>query len=410
MKRILNIYIIALTLLTPALYASADNDIVEFQGQVSANAQYAPMDKHYTLIGARYLPQLNIYVPSNSDHIFDFELAADISAYYAFQNNTSTPTFTTHTDYLGEITALHTNNSHTGSVSIKPYRFWARYRYKQLDLRIGLQKIDFGSSSLLRPLQWFNSMDPRDPLKITNGVFGVLGRYYFENNANVWLWCLSMNTEQRGMDILRSDDYLPEFGTRLQYPVRQGEIALSYNHRWTALHTLENQAIQEDKIAIDGKWDVGVGLWFETSYTFLHHDVGTLTNQFAFNIGLDYTFGIGSGLGATLEHLITTYDNRPFHFENISNITALQLNYPLAMFDNLSLIAFCAWEQKTLAAYLSYMHSFEKVTLFANAYYNYSANENKLNALNYANTQTYTDNSLMLGNGVGIQMMLTFNH
>ena len=28
-------------------------------------------------------------------------------------------------------------------------------------------------------------IDPRDPLQLTNGVWGLLGRYYFMNNANL---------------------------------------------------------------------------------------------------------------------------------------------------------------------------------------------------------------------------------
>ena len=68
-----------------------------------------------------------------------------------------------------------------------------RYSSDQFELRLGLQKINFGSASMLRPLMWFDQMDPRDPLHLTDGVWGLLARYYFLNNANIWLWGLYGN-------------------------------------------------------------------------------------------------------------------------------------------------------------------------------------------------------------------------
>ena len=68
---------------------------------------------------------------------------------------------------------------------ISPYRIWVRYQIKNWEFRLGLQKIDFGSAQLLRPIQWFNQIDPRDPLGLTNGVNGLLVRRYFKNNSNL---------------------------------------------------------------------------------------------------------------------------------------------------------------------------------------------------------------------------------
>jgi hypothetical protein len=69
-------------------------------------------------------------------------------------------------------------NSFSSNGDIKPYRLWARYSTSQLEIRAGLQKINFGSANILRPLMWFDQMDPRDPLQLTDGVWGILGRYY----------------------------------------------------------------------------------------------------------------------------------------------------------------------------------------------------------------------------------------
>ena len=82
--------------------------------------------------------------------------------------------------------------------NIEPYRVWFRYQIKNWEFRVGLQKIDFGVAQLLRPIQWFNQIDPRDPLGLTNGVRGLLIRHYFKNNSNLWVWGLYGNEKQRG--------------------------------------------------------------------------------------------------------------------------------------------------------------------------------------------------------------------
>jgi hypothetical protein len=68
---------------------------------------------------------------------------------------------------------------------IDPYRLWLRLSSDRFEARLGLQKINFGSASVFRPLMWFDRVDARDPLKLTTGVYGLLLRYYFKGNANL---------------------------------------------------------------------------------------------------------------------------------------------------------------------------------------------------------------------------------
>ncbi|MDR1585772.1 MAG: hypothetical protein LBS07_06360, partial [Prevotellaceae bacterium] len=100
-----------------------------------------------------------------------------------------------------------------------------------MEVRLGLQKINFGSAQLFRPLMWFDAIDPRDPLQMTDGVWGGLFRYYFQNNANFWLWTLYGNDEVKGWETAPSAQSLPEIGGRVQLPLKQGEVALSYHLR-----------------------------------------------------------------------------------------------------------------------------------------------------------------------------------
>ena len=111
------------------------------------------------------------------------------------------------------------------------YRLWARLASPRLEFRVGLQKISFGSATLLRPLQWFDQLDPRDPLQITDGVEAGLFRYTALNNTNLSLWLLYGNDEVRGWDVVPSDPNEVEFGGRLQFPLFKGELGLSYHHR-----------------------------------------------------------------------------------------------------------------------------------------------------------------------------------
>jgi hypothetical protein len=91
------------------------------------------------------------------------------------------------------------------------YRGWLRYSSPQLELRVGLQKINFGSARLIRPLQWFDNIDPTDPLKNTEGVSSLLLRY-FKHNSVLWLWVIH---PEQSVDYLNIRSVDPEFGGRV---------------------------------------------------------------------------------------------------------------------------------------------------------------------------------------------------
>lgn len=121
---------------------------LEFDGQLSAYGSYSPDVDLEVFLGGRYLPELNLKLPLKNEHQLSFQAAANIYGAYAF----------------------HPFDSSWSDGNIKAYRAWGRYTTNHFELRIGLQKIDFGTAMILRPLQWFDEIDPRDPLKFTNGV------------------------------------------------------------------------------------------------------------------------------------------------------------------------------------------------------------------------------------------------
>lgn len=354
---------------------------VQFDGQLSTVFSFSPDNTLDWFAGVRYIPELSYKIPVDSTRIIDFEAAANISGSLLF----------------------HPFDSLNVDGRIAPYRLWARYSGKQFEFRVGLQKIDFGSANLLRPLQWFNQIDPRDPLQLTNGVYGVLGRYYFLNNANVWVWSLIGNEKTRGFDIIETNKKIPEVGMRIQHPVPKGEVAFSYHFRTantsSQIFVPSYEKVPEHKLGLDGKWDVTVGLWFEAVYSHKSKNIGQFTNQTLLNIGTDYTFGIGNGLNIVAEHLLSSFDETAFGFDNTRNITALTASYPLTFYDNLSTVLYYDWAGKDFTFFLNYEHQFKRLVGYLMLYYNPSI-------------QSGVQQNDLVNNfsGPGIRLMFVYNH
>ena len=355
---------------------------LKFDGQLSSWVNYNPDNEMKLFLGGRYLPELNYGFGKPDTQYFDFEVSANIYG-NAF---------------------IRPFDSTTTAGDILPYRAFARYSTAQFELRAGLQKISFGSASVLRPLMWFDQIDPRDPLRITNGVWGLLGRYYFINNANIWGWVLYGNETQKGWEQIQSNKRIPEFGGRIQYPVSHGEIGLTYHHRnadsrHLGIDSLSFSNIPENRIGIDGKWDLKVGLWFEGSYIRKKADLGFLTNQVLLNGGIDYTFGLGNGLNVILEQLVFAYDKKAFAFENPRTLTASTFSYPLGLFDNISSVIYYDWAGENLFTFLNYQRQMRLFTINVIAYWN-PGNTQLIQQVEGANPF----------GGKGIQIMLVYNH
>lgn len=377
MKCILMYILILISIFT---YGQERNKF-QFDGQLSALGSYSPDIHLNSFIGGRYLPELSYGFSIDTTRKIDFEASMNISGSLLFHPFDSL--------------------QHDGRIS--PYRVWARYSGRQLEIRLGLQKIDFGSARLLRPIQWFNQIDPRDPLQLTNGVYGALGKYHFKNNANIWLWALYGNNKKRGFDSFETSKWEPEIGGRFQFPVPKGEVALSYHYRNT---TTENTLIlpthshiPENRIGIDAKWNAIVGIWVEATWI---HKSGNLLGQFndqtLANIGVDYTFGIGNGLGVAMEHLILTLDESPLRFEEVTHFSAATLSYPIGLFDNLSAVVFYNWRSGDPTFLINFQHQFEHLTTYLMVYYNPPLSGFVQNDL----VNTFS--------GPGVRLMLVYNH
>jgi hypothetical protein len=272
------------------------------------------------------------------------------------------------------------------------------------EFRLGLQKINFGSATMLRPLMWFDQIDPRDPLQLTDGVWGALARYYFLNNANIWVWTLLGNKNLKGWESLHSVKRIPEWGGRIQIPAKAGETALTYHHRLADGSMLPDTALRqeevtENRIGFDIKLDVVIGLWLEASWSNFGSNLGIFTNQQLLNLGADYTFGLGNGLTVIYEQLLASIGKKAFEFENATTFSLVNLSYPVGMFDHLGAIIYYDWTNKNIYSFLNWQKQFNRISLYV---------------MGYINPKDYQipaqGNYEMLYGGTGLQVMVVVNH
>jgi len=333
--------------------------------------------------GLRYIPELQYQTPVKDNYTFDAKVSANMWGSGLYWSADST----------------------VWDGDVRPYRAWMKFSGDQFEVRGGLQKINFGSANMLRPLMWFDQIDPRDPLQLTDGVWGILGRYYFLNNANIWVWGLYGNDKRKGWEVAPSVYHKPEFGFRAQIPVPGGELATSYHYRvanaakvYTIPHG-EKQHVREKRLALDGKFDYVVGLWFEAALTHQEIHIPELKYRRALTLGMDYTFGLGNGLNMMTEFFTYGSSDRPLGSGEDISFSALSANYSFNIFNNLNGILFYDWTNNEIYNFVNWSWQFDKWSFFIMGFWN-PQSFNIYQGLEGANLYA----------GRGLQFMVVFNH
>jgi len=330
-------------------------------------------------LGGRYIPQVDILLPLKNKLTIEGEFSANM---------------------IGSYTSPTTGDNFYGI--IKPYRMWLKLSGNQFEIRAGLQKINFGSASMLRPLMWFDSIDPRDPLQLTDGVYGVLGRYYTLNNINFWGWGLWGNKNPKGWEILSTEENKIEFGGRFQFPVSRAEIGLSYHNRRAVL-PLEtsgystDMVFPENRIGLDIKADLGVGLWVEEVIKHQKNGVFPYTNMLT--LGVDYTFGLGSGINVKAEHFIYQSSDEFLGGDQSVKFTGISAGYPISIVTNINAIIYYDWMNKEYYRFLNLGLSYDRFSYYLMGFWNPER---------FRIFEIESGPSLF--NGAGIQLMVVFNH
>jgi hypothetical protein len=357
---------------------------IDFHGQASgwfiSHSEQSPVSQ----LGIRYIPNLFYDQHLFREYRADAELSLNSFGLISMDN-------WKRTDSQGKI---------------KLYRLWGRFSADQFEIRLGLQKLNFGPAVLLRSLMWFDRIDPRDPLQLTDGVYALLGRYYFLNNANLWLWGLYGNEDLKGLEFFPTAKNTLEFGGRFQMPVRGGEAALTYHHRRGVLKNInitrfiyQNSRFPENRFAFDGKWDVGIGLWFEAALIHRRVPIENLKYQKLWTIGADYTFGIGNGLNTIFEQFTSESADRIFSQGNAIRFSGFSLNYPLGLVDRLFAIIYYDWENDDWYRLLNWNRQYDNWSFYLLAFWNPQTIQLY---------QSTTGNNPFAGKG--IQLLVVFNH
>ena len=356
--------------------STADGQTLGFRNEASVSGilSDAPGGDHQVLL--RYVPEISSAFSLSPSVEMDFNLSANL--------------------WLSQSTDAEGEWSREDGT--EPYRAWVRMSAPRFELRAGLQKISFGSATVFRPLMWFDKVDPRDPLQLTEGVWGFLGRFYLPKNITVWGWALAAEDEGKGWEVIPSLDNTAEAGGRIQLPFGPGEIAATYHHRRFDLDAIG--AIpqgpfpsrgSESRYAFDGKWDLEIGLWVEAVFT--QQDSEALTDPWtqALSLGMDYTFGLGNGLSVLWEHIrkenptfrevavpdgsgIGQGDEGPgdplTSPPSLLNLSSLTVSYPFGILDQVAMAVYRDWESSQWYRLVEWRRTYDRWRIHLQAFWN----------------------------------------
>ena len=352
-----------------------------FKGQAIGWTTLNPAEPFQAQAGLRYIPELSFSLPAGK-YTIDGEFSANLWA-----------------------SGTHANDSMTLEKQLSPYRMWMRFSGDQFELRAGLQKINFGSAQMFRPLMWFDRIDPRDPLQLTDGVYSLLARYYFLNNANIWLWGLYGDDKIKGWEIIPSKKNSIEYGGRVQLPLFTGEIAATYHHRTADPGPVLPDSVTlgetspENRIALDAKMDLGVGLWIEVALSQQDFSFTDLNYKSMLNAGMDYTFNLGNGVNLMTEAFGYLQGEQPFAADQKLLFGLLSASYPVNIIHNVSAMLFYDFTNNNLYRFINWSVAYDRWSFYI---------------MGFWNPDTYklynVDPRTSLYGGWGFQLMAVFNH
>lgn len=377
-------------IVVPALLMAraALSQTVDLQGQLSAWTILSADAPSTAVAGLRYLPTFAGTKQLPAGRALDVEVSANLFAFAPIDQSVDL----------------------SGSARAKAYRAWARFKTSRFEARVGLQKLNFGSATLLRPLMWFDSVDARDPLQITDGIYGALLRYYLPNRATVWTWGLYGNTSAKGFETSPTRSKTPEFGGRVELPVPRGQMAFTTHHRRAdigrgLLGDIDGVSpiTPEHRYGADGKWDVGIGLWLEGMLSHQTRPNLLRPDQRALNVGADYTFGVGNGLYVLGEYFFLETSRGLFERGEGVRLAAASLRYPLGLLDSVSGIVYLDSRRHDTYRFASWQRSYDRWQFFAMGFWN--PRQSGIRVIGAAPTAGQSPLA-----GRGVQLMAVFNH
>jgi hypothetical protein len=309
-----------------------------------------------------YIPTFSLSRDLSDFSFFDFEWA------YRFDRA-----------YSGD-SLLHKNESH--------HRYWVRYSSEKLEARLGLQKIVFGPSFVLRSLSWFDTIDLRDPTGQTDGVEAIRLRWFPSNSLSLWSWAIN------------NDQDTLSYGSRVELSNSAGEWGLTYHQDPSkSLQPIGQIGIpvsgSHNRLAIDYRYDGFIGFWNESAL--ISSDRSEIIMA---TVGADYTLPIASGILVMAEYM--SISNKIDSDELTQSYTALMASMPLGMVHQLMFISQFDLEENHSYNYLRWSSTYDHYSL------------NFILSISPKRTDYNIPNELLpkslAGFGTGLQFMFIYNH
>ncbi len=282
----------------------------------------------------------------------------------------------------------------------RQHRLWVRYATERLDLRLGLQKIAFGPGQLLRPLAWFDTFDLRDPTSQTDGVTAIRIQYFPVPRLAVWGWGIRPDVPD-SMSV----------GGRVEYTFGAGEVALTYHrHQPTRLDDTGLSLLflgnQEERYALDLRWDGPIGLWTELVSARAAAATVSLSDRMELAMaGGDYTFPVGNGLYVMAEYLWSRATIGDLRTEAQASMGLV--SYPLGMLDRLLLVVVYSRSQKSLYRFVQWQRTYDNFILTLIGFVNPERSASTATAFG---AQAGGSAPSLASAGRGMQLMIIYNH
>jgi hypothetical protein len=243
------------------------------------------------------------------------------------------------------------------------YRAWCRLILSGHEFRIGLQQLNFGPARILRPLQWFDTISPADTFSDSEGVKGLLYRYYGTSGANIWVWGLYGSNTLKGIDSYITEDSSIEPGLRIGLPFLSGEVGFTGHSRNI---DRDGSSDTEKRLALDGIWDIGPGIWFESVFKSIKPEkAGYHALENYLSLGTDYTFPFAAGVLATAELMFysDTEEVKIDSLKNRSKLCAISLDGSVNLTDNLRILGYFDLENTGSVLFAGYTRSLEDILI-----------------------------------------------
>ena len=272
------------------------------------------------------------------------------------------------------------------------HRYWVRYSNEKLETRLGLQKIVFGPSFILRSLSWFDTIDLRDPTGQTDGVEAFRLRWFPSNKLSIWSW------------VIKNQQDTLSYGGRAELSSVSGEWGFTYHKDPSKQVKLIGQVAtpaigSDERLAIDFRYDGIFGFWNESILIRSHRSETTMIT-----IGADYTLPFAAGILITGEYMNITEANKNSWSNSPSDRSygALMASLPFGMVHQFIFVTQMELKTERNYHYLRWSSTYDHYSV------NFILSINPKRST--YNTYGESPPESLAGFGTGFQLIFIYNH